>query len=311
MNELGTNALPPPLPVEALGKDSGHASEKWAFMGYKEAAAITFSFFVLQVIFAGLGAIPLAIYSEFISEDAEFFDLFSHPAVLGTLNTIACIPLLIWGYRRSRARLHEALGLHAFSYALIPVLIPLAFGSQVLACELGTLISRMVTMPNFDSDFLSSIARFPIAAFLVLVVVAPVTEELVFRGIVYRGLRKRKSTRAATLFSAAMFSILHLDPTQMAPVFCLGLVLAHAYERSQSVGPCMLLHAFFNLLAYVGMMAMTLQGEEFIEPTTPTFLPFWLQALGALLFVAGFVMFNRNTRAGVFEGSRRKDALSG
>lgn len=81
------------------------------------------------------------------------------------------------------------------------------------------------------------------------VVVAPVVEEIFFRGFLYAGLRGRYGWQKAAVISAALFAVVHLQLTAVAPIFLLGLVFAFLYERSGSIWPAVLMHVSSNALA--------------------------------------------------------------
>jgi hypothetical protein len=78
-------------------------------------------------------------------------------------------------------------------------------------------------------------------------VVAPVSEELVFRAGLFRFLRFRAPRWVAFTVSAGLFALLHGNWVSALPLFVLGLVFAAAYERTGRVAVPMLAHAFFNL----------------------------------------------------------------
>lgn len=81
------------------------------------------------------------------------------------------------------------------------------------------------------------------------VVVAPIVEEVFFRGFLFAGLRGRYGWQKAALFSAGFFAVVHLQPTAIVPIFLLGLVFAYLYERSGSIWPAILMHVSSNALA--------------------------------------------------------------
>jgi hypothetical protein len=78
-------------------------------------------------------------------------------------------------------------------------------------------------------------------------VVAPVSEELVFRAGLFRFLRSRAPRWVAFAVSAGLFALLHGNWVSSLPLFVLGLLFAAAYERTGRVAVPMLAHAFFNL----------------------------------------------------------------
>ncbi len=84
---------------------------------------------------------------------------------------------------------------------------------------------------------------------LLAVVLAPLVEETLFRGIIFGSLRTYFGKWTAAAISAALFSALHLQVYGFFPRFILGLVLAHLYERNRSLYPSMAFHALNNLVA--------------------------------------------------------------
>ncbi len=81
------------------------------------------------------------------------------------------------------------------------------------------------------------------------VVVAPVVEEVFFRGFLFAGLRGRYGWQKAALISAALFAAVHLQLTAVVPIFLLGLIFAFLYEQSGSIWPAVLMHVSSNALA--------------------------------------------------------------
>jgi len=88
-----------------------------------------------------------------------------------------------------------------------------------------------------------------ILAVLTVGFVAPLAEEIVFRGVTYRGLRRRLGFIPAAALSAFLFSLAHVDLQHALQLFAIGVVLAWTTERSGSILPGMVLHAGVNLLS--------------------------------------------------------------
>ncbi|HEX2153588.1 MAG TPA: CPBP family intramembrane glutamic endopeptidase [Acidimicrobiia bacterium] len=97
------------------------------------------------------------------------------------------------------------------------------------------------------------VAMIAIATFL-----APVSEELMFRGVLLRALAGR-SRRTILVVSSLVFAFFHLAGTPsggaavlvFVQIFLVGLVLAHLTLRHDRLGPAIFVHAGFNLLASV------------------------------------------------------------
>ena len=84
---------------------------------------------------------------------------------------------------------------------------------------------------------------------LVAVVMAPLFEEVVFRGFLFRGFANSWGWVWGALASAAIFGAAHLQLDVFLPLAALGFVLAWAYHRTGSLWTCITMHALFNLIA--------------------------------------------------------------
>jgi len=99
---------------------------------------------------------------------------------------------------------------------------------------------------NWDS---SKIAPFTAFAFVV-VIVAPIVEELQFRGVGY-GLLERFGRTAAVLLVGLAFALVHGLIGGFPPLLVFGVGLAYLRSRTDSIYPCMLLHASFNAFGLI------------------------------------------------------------
>jgi membrane protease YdiL (CAAX protease family) len=86
----------------------------------------------------------------------------------------------------------------------------------------------------------------PTVLVLAIVLVAPIAEELFFRGVVYNAWEREYGTRVAVLGSAALFSLIHGSLVQLLPIFILGIALAQLYRLTRSLPATMAMHAGFN-----------------------------------------------------------------
>lgn len=82
--------------------------------------------------------------------------------------------------------------------------------------------------------------------FVLAVAVAPIAEELVFRGGIYRFFKSRVSRNQALLISAVLFAFLHANLASFMPLVFLGVALGIVYEITGSIRAPILLHAVFN-----------------------------------------------------------------
>lgn len=95
--------------------------------------------------------------------------------------------------------------------------------------------------------------------FLSLVVLVPVAEEVLFRGYLFTALRAKLRLRWAIVVTSLLFGVLHLQFGSDAPLlwvaaidtFVLSCFLCYLRERSGSLWPPIMLHAFKNLAAFL------------------------------------------------------------
>jgi membrane protease YdiL (CAAX protease family) len=89
---------------------------------------------------------------------------------------------------------------------------------------------------------------------LLIVIAAPISEEVCFRGMLFGGLRERLPRLAAALISGAIFGVLHAltGISAVPPLIAFGFILALLYEATGSVIPGILLHMLNNSIALLG-----------------------------------------------------------
>ena len=93
--------------------------------------------------------------------------------------------------------------------------------------------------------------------FLVVVVGAPLVEELFFRGLTLKAFEKKMSSRLALLLSALFFAIAHLQLIQFPALFLFGLVAGYLVKKYDRLGRAVWAHVGFNAATVV---ALLLQG---------------------------------------------------
>ena len=89
--------------------------------------------------------------------------------------------------------------------------------------------------------------------YFVVALLAPVVEEIVFRGAVLRTLLGWQPRRRWLMLalSALLFAVAHLNPAQMPHAFVIGLLLGWMYDRTNSIVPGIAYHWANNTAAYL------------------------------------------------------------
>lgn len=120
-------------------------------------------------------------------------------------------------------------------------------------------------MPEELIEQFKPLSHWHPAIFVTLAILAPLLEELIFRGVILDGFLQRYSPRTAIVWSSFIFGIAHMNPWQFISAFLLGLVIGWLYYKTRSLWPGIFLHFLNNAGAYI---AATMLGEE--EMTTGT-----------------------------------------
>ncbi|WP_226163213.1 CPBP family intramembrane glutamic endopeptidase, partial [Hymenobacter terricola] len=79
---------------------------------------------------------------------------------------------------------------------------------------------------------------------------APVFEELLFRGVILQGLLRSQRPWVAIGQSALLFGIMHFNPAQSLNALFIGLLFGWLYYRTRSLWLCIASHCLFNALAF-------------------------------------------------------------
>lgn len=210
--------------------------------------------FVLASLIVLLGAevlmllgVPLGTLNESVLNAATAGLVYTLSAAL-----VIGLPQVLRRLRTNRAEL----GLTRLPSWQDIALAPAAFVVYMVATTIVTgIISQVV--PGFDINeaqdigFANLTLRYEyILAFLTLVVLAPIAEELLFRGYLYGKLRRWVSIWLAAVMTSVVFGIVHGQWNVGVDVFVLSLVMCGLREMTGSIWAGILLHMLKNGLAF-------------------------------------------------------------
>ena len=122
-------------------------------------------------------------------------------------------------------------------------IIPLSFLYEQLGIEMDENTEQIIT----------SMMKEP-WGYVAVGILAPLAEEVVFRGAILRtllGIMSKKNHWVAIMISAAIFGVVHANLAQFINALLMGLLLGWMYYRTGSLVPGILLHWVNNTMAYV------------------------------------------------------------
>nr|WP_279324040.1 CPBP family intramembrane metalloprotease [Clostridium perfringens] len=115
---------------------------------------------------------------------------------------------------------------------------------QFLATYSPTIKSSLESFIEHDEIFNAN----PILAFISVAILAPIVEEIIFRGIIFNEAAKYKGGSFPIIISALLFGLAHMQPIQIVYAFIVGLIFGFVYSKTHSLPIVMFLHMLNNLL---------------------------------------------------------------
>ncbi len=135
---------------------------------------------------------------------------------------------------------HVILGVQTYAVA-VPIIILISLVSKYFIDE-NPLESNPVFTLLIDGD--SSFAF--ISVFVMAVVLAPILEEILFRGLLFRLLQRKWSTELAAVVTSVIFGMIHFNLYSFLPITILGMILAWSCQKSNSLITPIIAHALWN-----------------------------------------------------------------
>lgn len=111
-------------------------------------------------------------------------------------------------------------------------------------------LTMWMETPEFMKEMLKLVEENKTSSLLMMVIMAPLLEELFCRGIILRGLLNHTSPVKAILWSAAIFGVIHMNPWQAIPAFLIGVLMGWIYWKTRSLWATIFIHFINNGFAY-------------------------------------------------------------
>ncbi len=105
-----------------------------------------------------------------------------------------------------------------------------------------------------------STATYRILIAIAVVILAPLVEEVVFRGYIYAASKRFTNRFFAAFFSALFFAVIHNNINALLPLFFLALLLTLSYELTGSLWAPISIHALFNATTLINLEFSSLPG---------------------------------------------------
>ena len=141
-----------------------------------------------------------------------------------------------------------------FMLSSLKIMTLVCFATIAIQTGIITPIISTIPMPDFMKVIFTWLGvQNRLSSFLLLVIAAPILEELIFRGIILDGLLKNYSPLKSIIISSLLFGISHLNPWQFISTFVLGVFSGWVYFKTKKLTLSILIHLTNNLLLFIGI----------------------------------------------------------
>lgn len=198
---------------------------------------------------------------------------------------IIMIPALLFAIC-SKERLRDAAAIHK-------IRIPTIFMAVLYIALLGPLVSlcnaiTMLFVDNTATEILSYVSEISFGGMFFFVgLLAPVCEEIVFRGILFTGFRKNGTPMQAILWTAVLFGLFHMNLNQMVYAIVLGFAFGLLREATGNIWAGIIGHISLNSYSvFLYYLQSILPEEELSEAESMLTQETLLVAIGVYLIIA-------------------------
>ena len=201
------------------------------------------------LLVAALFAVELAVGA--LLQDAQgLLDLTTSQSwALGSLIANGCVFATVMQFKglTYRGLFHPAgTSMRVTAITLVPWVLMLVPALVLVNSTLVTVVTQAFPLSDSERALFDRLGNNDLATTLLGCAIAPVVEEMLFRGIILRGFLQRYDRAQAIWGSALLFGLAHLNIYQFVAALVLGAISGWLYERSRSLVPCIALHSAYN-----------------------------------------------------------------
>jgi membrane protease YdiL (CAAX protease family) len=204
---------------------------------------------------------------------------------------------LFWYLISRKHPLLKTLRIKPVPFSTIYYTVILALGVIVLSDEVDKIIQVFIETPNYVVDLNGSLKPESFwgyfLLFIAVVIIAPIGEELLFRGFFQKILEESwKDVTKAVLVTALIFSFIHMNPFWFAQIYILGILLGFLAWKTNSIIPSLILHSLNNFIAL--LLSFGVNDETSFYLYKGHVSP-WILLVSIIFVYNGFKAINRSS----------------
>ncbi len=270
---------------ESQVSDSGEVSleKKGGEFNFLQGILVALALFAAQFIAIIIGAL---VALATVGVDGDNF-----MGVTTGVGLILAFPIAVWIIFRKRSLEASALKWENGFWILIPISFLMTFCTSYIVSSLVQLLPTYEKMVSQYAEMIGTID--PKLLFVGGVIIGPICEEIIFRGIILKGFLKTYDYKKAILFSALIFSFIHMVPIQVIATFFIGLVLGYVYYKTRSLWLVCIIHILNNLVAVLAGTEGMESGEITRDMFSSDLLFIGSLALAAVGVYLSYILFEK------------------
>lgn len=251
------------------------------------------------------GAIFLVLYYEFIALVPslifelirQIFKIPKNNQIISMLTVITTFILtLIWLKRKNRLNISKDMFLlKKFSVSRFIIIAITTVGMLLCIVRINEIVLNIFPVPKFIEELFSSQllgGTSETLIFVRIVIVAPIIEEVIFRGIILRGFLSNYSGRKAIFLSALIFAIIHFNIWQFPTAFCVGTFAGWIFSKTRSISTCILIHSLYNGSSF--LISFVSNNSSVFDNIRGTSYP---ELIGLVISVLGILWLKRSYKS--------------
>ena len=199
------------------------------------------------------------VIGEYMSVEENYYNVLNevmnravpYTTSMEGLAALITIPIMLFFFYRDRSR-EKAKGIAEAKKAPLWTYIAVVLMAVALCLGINNIlfISNLASLSSAYEQTMEALYTPSLGIqILCLGILVPVCEELVFRGLMYKRLREYAGFVGAMLYSAVVFSFMHMNIVQAVYAFFMAVVFAFVYEKYGSVKAPVLSHIAANITA--------------------------------------------------------------
>ncbi len=262
-NSSGSYNTAPPSPYEKemlknkfFKRTCNIAASSGLFM-FLGQLAIGYVFTIIATIVIGFMVGASGGEMDMLQMQLSALQILSSPTFLFALTFVSAVLGnsfgIFYGLAKNKIKLKSLFTKSVVGFGPMVVLCIMALGVNTLASYIVALLDYLLAPVGLSvpqEDIFTGVTD-PVAIvfmFLTVVVVASITEEVLFRGVILKSLSKY-STAFAAVVSSLLFGLIHGNIPQFVFAFMVGMIMSYITIKTGSIIPAIVIHAFNNFFA--------------------------------------------------------------